>query len=161
VRRDLAIALGGFDSHYRHRGEGGCEDFDFELKLAEHHRVDVVDGYLVGYRKTAGNMSSDFQQMRRSLIATITRRSDAHRRLPEHVKRWALASADLTAFWCFRFEKDWRQAARALLAVAKRDPQLAVGVLMALTWKNLLTIAPSRQQGRGPDCGRPFASYTP
>ncbi|MFO3797298.1 MAG: glycosyltransferase family 2 protein, partial [Anaerolineales bacterium] len=57
VRRDAALAVGGFDPSYADAGIGGCEDFDFELRLAARYRIAVAPEYLIGYRSYPGNMS--------------------------------------------------------------------------------------------------------
>ncbi len=66
VRRELAVAVGGYDVSLRDRSAQGCEDWDFYLKLAERCEFAVVPRFLVRYRKPSVSMSSDYDQMARS-----------------------------------------------------------------------------------------------
>jgi GT2 family glycosyltransferase len=47
VRRDVALALGGFDESHAARGIGGLEDYDFQLRLLRGHRLELVREFLV------------------------------------------------------------------------------------------------------------------
>ncbi|MGN6583830.1 MAG: glycosyltransferase family 2 protein [Rhizobiaceae bacterium] len=66
LRRAAFLAAGGFDSSLRARNAQGCEDMLMCLRVAEHFEFRVVPQYLVGYRMTNSNMSSDVRQMLRS-----------------------------------------------------------------------------------------------
>jgi glycosyltransferase involved in cell wall biosynthesis len=66
LRRTAFLAAGGFDPSLRARGAQGCEDMLICLRVAEHFEFRVVPQYLVGYRMTNTNMSSDVRQMLRS-----------------------------------------------------------------------------------------------
>jgi glycosyltransferase involved in cell wall biosynthesis len=66
LRRAAFLAAGGFDPSLRARGGQGCEDMLMCLRVAEHFEFRVVPQYLVGYRMTNTNMSSDIRQMLRS-----------------------------------------------------------------------------------------------
>ncbi|SCB62251.1 Glycosyl transferase family 2 [Rhizobium aethiopicum] len=71
VRRHVALELGGFDSSYAAAGIGGCEDLDFELKLASRYFIEVVPERLVGYRKHSGSMSSNHLQLGKVLWKSL------------------------------------------------------------------------------------------
>jgi glycosyltransferase involved in cell wall biosynthesis len=66
LRRAAFLAAGGFDPSLRARGAQGCEDMLICLRVAEQFEFRVVPQYLVGYRMTNTNMSSDVRQMLRS-----------------------------------------------------------------------------------------------
>jgi glycosyltransferase involved in cell wall biosynthesis len=93
VRREIALAVGGYDSSWAARGLGGCEDYDFELKLAARYPLLFVKRYLLGYRSYPGNMSSDRLRMARALIATVEHHLAINEGLPSWLVRKATASA--------------------------------------------------------------------
>src|SRR5690606_32427232 len=71
VRRDAALAVGGFDPGYAQRGIGGLEDYEFQLKLLRRYKIELVDEFLVGYRVRKGQMSDDMGRMSRARLSTI------------------------------------------------------------------------------------------
>ena len=85
VRREAALAVGGYDPSWAAQGIGGCEDLDFELKIAGKYSITSVPQYLIGYRMYEGNMSSNKLPMARGAVATI----DKHIRLHPELPRWA------------------------------------------------------------------------
>jgi glycosyltransferase involved in cell wall biosynthesis len=89
VRREAAILVGGFDPTWAARGIGGCEDLDFELRIAAKYAITAVGLYLVGYRQYPGNMSSNKLAMALGAIATIARHIELCPELPD----WAARSA--------------------------------------------------------------------
>lgn len=98
VRRSVLPVVGGFDSSYAQAGIGGCEDLDFELRLAERYRIAVIPERLMGYRRYAGNMSSNARRMGLGMIETVERSlkrmpmlgADATRSARAHTYRYAL-----------------------------------------------------------------------
>lgn len=91
LRRDYVLEVGGYDTSLRARGCEGCEDLMLYLTIAARHDVALVPAFLVGYRKSAFNMSRNVDQMKRShdlVIHTIRAR---HPELPRRVFRWAQA----------------------------------------------------------------------
>jgi glycosyltransferase involved in cell wall biosynthesis len=93
VRRRVAQEVGGFEPMYADADIGGCEDLDFELKLAARYLIAAVPSYLVGYREYEGNMSSNRRRMAQSVIATTRRHLEANPTLPRFVRRYALSTA--------------------------------------------------------------------
>lgn len=71
VRREAALAVGGFDPSQAARGLGGCEDFDFQLKLLRRYKVELVAEYLVGYRQRDDQMSGDRKRMGDAYFAVV------------------------------------------------------------------------------------------
>jgi glycosyltransferase involved in cell wall biosynthesis len=132
VRRAVVDKIGGYDPSYASRGIGGCEDFDFELRTAEHFKIETVPLGLVGYRVHSAAMSSDRSQMARSLL-TVTEECIARNpQLPAFVVSCARASAHLYAFSKFAALKDWHSAATSLKQIYHHSPMLASGVLFKL-----------------------------
>lgn len=89
VRREVAMLLGGYDPSYADRGIGGCEDIEFEFKLTARYRIGVVPKYLVGYRLSPGNMSSNRLRMARGLWATVEAHLALNPSLPNRIRRLA------------------------------------------------------------------------
>lgn len=122
VRRDVALAVGGFDPSYAAEGAGGAEDLDFELKIAARWKIDAVDEYLVGYRVHGGNMSSDGPRMIAAMSRTIRRHLDRNPQLPGSVRRMALAKARRYSVLKLLATGHFGLAARAGLHLAGTDP---------------------------------------
>ncbi|MCU1249659.1 MAG: glycosyl transferase family 2 [Edaphobacter sp.] len=92
VRREAAIAAGGFDPAWAAGGIGGCEDLDFELRIAAKYAITAIGLYLVGYRQYPGNMSSNSLAMALGAIATVARHTDLCPELPDWAARGARAA---------------------------------------------------------------------
>jgi len=92
VRREAAIVAGGFDPTWAARGIGGCEDLDFELKIAAKYPMTAVGLYLVGYRQYPGNMSSNNLAMAFGAVSTVARHIELCPELPDWAARSARAS---------------------------------------------------------------------
>jgi hypothetical protein len=92
VRRETALAVGGFNPTWAARGIGGCEDLDFELKITAKYPIAGVGQYLVGYREYPGNMSSNGRSMALGAISTIAHHVEQCPELPKWVARSALAA---------------------------------------------------------------------
>jgi glycosyltransferase involved in cell wall biosynthesis len=84
-RRDLE-RVGGYDVTLRERDGEGCEDLDLALKVAERSNVAVVPSWLVGYRRSHGNMSTRTDRMWRSYALALTN---------ARTRREALSSASI------------------------------------------------------------------
>lgn len=66
VRKSVLEEVGGFDPCLREAGAEGCEDLLLQLRIAARYRFSEVSEYLVGYRRWAGGMSANREQMARS-----------------------------------------------------------------------------------------------
>ncbi|TIX36267.1 MAG: glycosyltransferase family 2 protein, partial [Mesorhizobium sp.] len=80
VRRSAFERAGQFDPSLRARNAQGCEDLLMCLRIAENYEFRVVPQYLVGYRRTSGNMSSDVMQMFRSYQIVL---AEFHEKYPQ------------------------------------------------------------------------------
>lgn len=121
VRRKVAEEVGGFDPSYAANGIGGCEDLDFEIRIAEKYRLACVPEWLVGYRFYEGNMSSDSARMARSMIAVIGNCFSRNPDLHPFIRRHALANAHIYAARNFLRAKHFRQSASSTLMVVIND----------------------------------------
>jgi hypothetical protein len=140
VRREAALAVGGFDPSYAQAGVGGCEDLDFELRLAAQYRIEAVRSFLVGYRVYEGNMSSDKVRMAKSVVATIQQHVSRNPFMPPRIRRWGVGNAYLYAFEILRSVKKFRPAMRAYWMMLVNDPILAIYVTVTeLPLKGRLT----------------------
>lgn len=128
VRREAAIAVGGFDPWYADNGIGGTEDLDFELKLAARYRIVGLPLYLVGYRLYDGNMSSNRERMARALMTTINRHLVANPELPPRARAYAMGTA--YAFVTTKAVEDRRlkDAARIYATFLRTDAPRAAAV---------------------------------
>ncbi len=110
VRRDVALAVGGFDPSYADHGVGGCEDRDFQLRiLSQGYLMEAVPEFLVGYRFYEGNMSSNRSRMGLGQIS-VTERFLKDERVSDELKRLALESAHRYALTNFLAAGDWKNA---------------------------------------------------
>jgi glycosyltransferase involved in cell wall biosynthesis len=103
VYRDVALELGGYDPSWAAQGLGGCEDLDFELKVAARYQIVCVPQLLVGYRSRPGNMSSsDPLRMARGLLGVVKQHLKTNPQIPGWAARLIYASTlDITQSWLF------------------------------------------------------------
>ena len=164
VRRDVALAVGGFDPSYAALGIGGCEDFDFQLRFLRAYKMEVVHEYLTGYRIVPGSMSRDHVAMGRGLIAVV----DRYVRDPTidpHQRRLARFQAHAAAAVRFTRALDWSRVARSAAVMARLDPVGTIGFFATRAargaqmagWK---IVGRLRAKG-GFDKLRPFADFAP
>jgi len=95
MRRDLAMAVGGWDPSLRARKAEGCEDWQFHLRLAARARFALEPAYLVGYRQSPGAMSRRLAAMRRSYNLVMQEVSERRPRPPADLMRWSRAEFGL------------------------------------------------------------------
>jgi glycosyltransferase involved in cell wall biosynthesis len=72
VRKHVLEEIGGYSSTLREASAQGCEDLLLQLRIALRYRFGTVPEYLVGYRQSPGNMSSDQERMFRSSLLALT-----------------------------------------------------------------------------------------
>ena len=130
VRRDAALAIGGFDSSYAAEGLGGCEDLDFELKLAARYFIEVVPERLVGYRKHPGSMSSDHLRMGTSALEVVRRSLAANPQLPRYAIGSAVDATQKYAFWEFRRARRTNLSLLMLRSILRSDPCFVVRLVL-------------------------------
>jgi glycosyltransferase involved in cell wall biosynthesis len=151
VRREAALAVGGFDPAYAEAGLGGCEDLDFELKLAAQYRIEAVRLFLVGYRVYEGNMSSDRVRMAKSLIATIEQHIKRNPSMPPRIRRWGVWYGHRYTFDILRSARKFGPAMRAYWMMLVNDPILSIYVavteLPLIVMRKLTRLLPSALPG--------------
>ncbi|ABC91965.1 probable glycosyltransferase protein [Rhizobium etli CFN 42] len=141
VRRAVIDKIGGYEPSYADRGIGGCEDFDFELRTAEHFKIEAVPLGLVGYRVHSTAMSADRSRMARSLLAVTEQCVARNPELPAFVVSCAHTSAHLYAFSKFAALKDWHSAATSLRHIYHHSPLLAAAVIVKLIFSKAIRAA--------------------
>jgi glycosyltransferase involved in cell wall biosynthesis len=139
VRRESALAVGGFEPSWAARGIGGCEDLDFELKLAARYAMAAVPLYLVGYRRYPGNMSSDKLRMARAAVGTITSHVEHRPQLPDWAAKAALVEISAYAVTNYAKGRHWRLAALEVLHLFRVDLIRTLG--LAELWHLGMSIA--------------------
>lgn len=72
VRKHVLEEIGGYSSTLLEANAQGCEDLLLQLRIALHYRFGTVPEYLVGYRLSPGNMSSNQERMLRSSLLALT-----------------------------------------------------------------------------------------
>lgn len=137
IRRAVYDEIGGYDSAYAEHGIGGCEDLDYELRVAEAFKIEAVPLGLVGYRIHSAAMSSDSSRMARSLLAVYEGAIARNLQLPRWVVDCALASVHLYAFSKFIAAKNWKNAANSLKQIFRFSPRLAGIVFFGLILSKL------------------------
>lgn len=125
TRRDLALAVGGFDPTYRDLHAGGSEDLDFELKLAARFPISVIPEYLVGYRSYEGNMSSDKDRMARSVTALVEKHIRLNPDLSKKCANWARGNRDNYCFVIYFQQRHFRNALKMMARMISSDPVMA------------------------------------
>ncbi|GLR91055.1 glycosyltransferase family 2 protein [Bradyrhizobium iriomotense] len=152
VHRDAAMAVDGFDPSYADKGIGGCEDLDFELRLAARYRIETVRSFLVGYRMYQGNMSSDGSRMAKAMIETIARHVKSNPSIAPRVQRWALGGSYRYAFQVLLRERRLLPAAATYTKLLLNDPAVAM-----ITVMEVLRGGISKRLGLGRPAGSPQA----
>ena len=91
VYRNVALSVGGFDNTSQ-TANIGAKDMLFQLQVAARWRACLVDEYLVGYRITGDNMSSDKERLFRSIAKVIDIASIGLSSFPTTAARWSRAA---------------------------------------------------------------------
>jgi hypothetical protein len=128
TRRELALAVGGYDEVYKDIEASGAEDLDFELKLAARCPLFVVSEYLVGYRVGHGSMSRDDKRMMRALRAVINKHVDLNC-LPKIYLNWAFGEFHKHYVFVFLGKRKFGGALKAMVGLMWNDPAVAARVL--------------------------------
>ncbi|MBX4926472.1 glycosyltransferase family 2 protein [Rhizobium binae] len=129
VRRNVALEIGGFDSSYAAAGIGGCEDLDFELRLAARYCIEVIPERLVGYRKHPRSMSSDHLRMGKSILEVVRRSIAANPGLPGYAIRSAIDATQKYAFWEFRQARTTSLSLAMIWPILLSDPRFVARLL--------------------------------
>ena len=100
LTRAALEAANGFEPALRNAGAQGCEDYLLYCRVAEKFEFAVAPEFLVGYRYTPDNMSSDLTRMLRSWIMAQNELSVRHpdkrcfmHKGNRHYGRWLIRQA--------------------------------------------------------------------
>jgi glycosyltransferase involved in cell wall biosynthesis len=121
VRRRAALDVGGFDPAYAARGIGGCEDFDFQLRLLKKYKMEVVPEYLVGYRFHESCMSRNHRAMAMGYLATVENALDGAQVTARDRKK-ALAAAHDYVWWRLLVDGEPVKGLKSLVAQLRAEP---------------------------------------
>jgi hypothetical protein len=149
VRREIAVAAGGYEPAWAARGIGGCEDLDFELKIAAKHAFLAVPQFLVGYRVYAGNMSSDASRMARALVATIEHHVRANPAVPRWAGDAALGSAHEYACSLLMRERLGKRALEQFACLARCDAGRALDVAATIVARKFRRLGKTQEAPAG------------
>jgi glycosyltransferase involved in cell wall biosynthesis len=128
LRRSAFEAVGKFDPLLRERGAQGCEDLLMGLRVAERFEFRVVPRYLVGYRVTETNMSSDVVRMLRSCEIVLTEFAEKY---PEYRGELDAHLTDMLEWLAVRALMGSRfvTACQLLERLIQREPRSAISRL--------------------------------
>lgn len=130
IRHRCVDEVGGYDVTLAYRGATCCEDFKFNLDIAERYDLDVVPEFLKGYRFRAGSMSTDIKAMLRSHELVVREARARHPELPAKLFRWAAGHYHREFGLACLGHRQVSTGARLLLEALAEDPvaTLRVGV---------------------------------
>lgn len=146
VRRDAALAVGGFDPEHARRGLGGLEDYEFQLKLLRRYRLEVVREFLVGYRVYLGQMSDDLVRLAQARVMTLEAILADCELPPEHRARALTHARIVTAYRKLR-ARAWLAGAAGLASAFTRAPAMTLWLLFEMV--AILLRRPGRGSGGG------------
>lgn len=149
VRREAALRVGGYNPAWAAQGLGGCEDLDFELRLAAHHRFAAVPLCLVGYRVYPGNMSSNGVRMSRAALATVEHHVKLHPELPALAVRQAMCSTIQYSLQELAREKEWKLHSSYLLRLLRTHLPSGLLYTNKMAMRRLRRKIQERLQDRG------------
>lgn len=161
VRRDAALAVGGFAADLRDQGLEGAEDYLLQLQLAARYQVEVVPEYLVGYRRSVTSMSSNVSRMLAAELAVRKRVLAEVAFAPEYVYRWGAAARLSDGMLRSIRRKQFRQAGTMLVDALHLDAVGALAQLMIQMRLRGLDTWQRHVQAQRPALHRKFMSYDP
>jgi glycosyltransferase involved in cell wall biosynthesis len=141
VKRTVAVEVGGFDSSWANRGIGGCEDFDFEMKIVSRYPIVCVNLYLLGYRTYPGNMSSNKFAMGKGLVATVDQHAQIHPELPSWLVKKVRASALEYALSNYLSARIWKEMPAAFARLFRVDFTRGISLLFHFATRKLIRSA--------------------
>lgn len=140
VRREAALAVGGYDESLRAEQAETCADVLFQLRLAERFAGAVAPAWLVGYRQRANSMSADPQAGWRAWLAARSRlKLDS----PEvrHADRLGQARRQLLLAEAMAWHGRWFQVLRPALHALVSDPLRFAAMVRGLLVRRLSSAA--------------------
>lgn len=141
MRTEALRAVGGYSASLRDQGGEGCEDHLVQLKLAYLYKVICVASPLVGYRRMAGNMSSNLIRMRVSYILMLDEIERFAARFPGAMFYHPRAKAVLFLAARYIRESQTKEAIALWWKECRRNPLLPVYTPFGMLYKVFKTIA--------------------
>lgn len=140
IRKSSLDTVGGYSTELKAKDAQGCEDWELYLRLAERYRFEAVSEFLVGYRKVACSMSSDFSQMARSQLLMLQGVKERNPEIPNFLYRLSRSSFYLYLAQQCETSGNARASLLWLWQAVKVDPITPVGRLglYSLVVKNVL-----------------------
>lgn len=126
VRTSLLKQVGGYSSTPFEHDAQGCEDWLVQLKLAYICRFVFVPEYLIGYRDTEDNMSSDLLRMRKSAVIGLREVEAFATGVSRPVFWWPQGRAVCKLAYEYLRKKQFGKALRLLAGESLRNPIVPV-----------------------------------
>ena len=161
VRRDAALAVGGYAADMRDQGLEGAEDYMLQLQLAAAHEVEVVPEYLVGYRQTSGSMSSNIARMLAAELEARRRILLELEEVPEVAFRWGAAARLSDSMLRSLKRKRFWQATSMLACALRMDTVGAIAQLAIQARLRALDTLHRKAEARRPAERRNFCQVDP
>lgn len=151
MRRSCIDQVGLYNPGLKAQGAEGCEDWDLYLRIARHYEYRVVPEYLVGYRKYAGNMSSNYLQMAKSQWIVLNEIKQKYPEIPAKIFRWVNAKSYFRQSLLTYKKGEYRQVLPLAGKTFSSDPwSLLSYQLLNVVARSLLKIA-TRPISRAPE----------
>jgi glycosyltransferase involved in cell wall biosynthesis len=126
IHRTCFENLGAYGTRYVEEGAQGCEDWDLHLRFAKEYRFAVAPSFLIGYRQTTGNMSSNADEMYRSYLITMENARKTCPGISSRAFRWSSANFTLYLALNISHVGDFRAVWKWLLKALIRDPWMTL-----------------------------------
>jgi GT2 family glycosyltransferase len=156
-RREAALLVGGYDPSVI-----STEDIHFQLKMARQFKFGVAPGYLVGYRKVPGSVSSDDAKMLYARIRVMEFIEGLGEREARTVAREAKAVLRFRLFGIYAKRGRLGQAGRLLAEAIAAPPMSGRRQILAYLWSRLERRSQRQRFGGGdPSLGRRYPDLDP
>ncbi len=165
VRRSTAIAVGGFDPDYADRGIGGCEDMDFQLRVLQRYKIELVPQYLVGYRSHPNAMSENTYAMTEG-YAEVREKFATDARVSSDLRRASSVAVHRYQWQKHLRSRNYSTAAQVIAAQFRLAPRATISDLWYLGGRKLFRklAAKVKKLGREDVAAAPqplFSSFAP
>jgi glycosyltransferase involved in cell wall biosynthesis len=121
IRRSCIEEVGGYDQAMSY-----CEDFKFNLELAERYDFDVIPEFLSAYRLHEGGLHTNFDALLDAHKVVVKWARARHSELPGTLFRWANAHRDVAFGLSYLGNKRLLLGAWLILKCLTADPSTAL-----------------------------------
>lgn len=126
IHKTCFETFGAYGTRYHKENAQGCEDWDLHLRFAKHYRFTVAPSFLIGYRQTTRNMSSNDLEMVRSYQITLENARKACPGISNKVFRWSFANFALYLALNRSQAGEFRASLKWLLKALTKDPWMTI-----------------------------------